>query len=180
MNRNVRIARQLIALAKELVAEKPRNAYHMAAWQIVLNGMDYQNWHKVDTFDELIAECSDVDRTTCGNCILHDDGGDNQAAQYYFNAYKAPFFIHKSGSKTDAMMHIGSCQLKDVNTNMTITDENLLKSAAMVFMVNYGFDGNLAMDATKDDPAWEKAKHYCKNDFKAFVPLLEEAQEKAY
>lgn len=174
MNRNIRIAKQLVVLAKELMAEKSMKAYFPAPWAMKGARFDLQpNWKKVETYDELLETCSDVDFDKTSNCLLNSSMQAKGSGKKLFDIYGAPFYVYKDGNKSIAMMHEDSKQIKSIMTDIEPSDEGIKRSALGVIMLNY-------FQSTRGDNSYDldEIKKLCSSgNFKSLLPYLDEIQQ---
>ena len=170
MNKNIRIAKQLVKLAKELVSSKSRVAIGMpVGWTtLALKPELIDNWKKANTFDEFVDICKDVDSSSAC-CLIPKNGVNPDAAEHYFNMYGAPYYVFcENGNKPVVILHEKSHQLKNISDDNVPTDETILRSAA-------GFLTLQAIRAGKGN--WSDVESECTGDFDVLKKYLEEAKE---
>lgn len=171
MDRNIKIAKQLVKIAKELVSSRSRTAIGMMVpWMMpALIVGELVRYEEVNTFDEFTSICKDVDPNTSACCLIPRDGN-AEASKHYFNAYGAPFviFFDKSNKIPTAIYHKASNQFKNISDDMTVSDERLLKTGAMLLVAEVYGSGKRK---------WSDVKSECVGDFSKFEKYIDEAQE---
>ena len=155
-NKNIIIARQLVKIAKELVASRERKAFwpNPQSYCAEPFGLDIVITGDFDKYNELFK---DVENTLCNNTYSNNE----EEAKRMFNAYGGEYvvFLRKGTGKPVAVFHEGSHQLKDLNA-MPVKDEKVLKAAARYLFLQNGFD-------------FEKFKAKCVEDFKGLEQYID-------
>lgn len=168
MNRNIRIAKQLVKIAKELVASKPRVAYDNFYKRVF--GIDNTKFERIDTYEQFVNKCTGFENSNC--CMLRNDG------KRFFDMYGAPYFVYNDGRRL-VIMHMPSKQIKDQNdtpvTGSKPGDDKILNEAAYLFYM-YGVD-NMRYTFKNIDLRFEAACNACTGDLAALVPYLKKAQD---
>lgn len=170
MDRNIRIARQLVKIAKELVASRSRTAIYMPfAWACsAFKPQLGNNWKEANTFGELLSICNTVNPYECKTCLIPSANVDAKQAEKFFNMYGAPFYVYcKNGNEPVAIMHMKTHQLKNISDDRVVTDEEILRTAA----------GRLVLEAYRTgNTKWSYVESECVNDFSGLKKYIEEAK----
>ena len=174
MEKNIKIAKQLLKIAKELIASKEVKAtfiYPPYANVEPLRPELRRNWKKVETYEQLLDECKGIDAEATACCLLHGEQG-----KRYFDTYGAPYYVYVDNSgKAIAIMHIGSHQIKEIATDNVVKDEDILRSAAGVLWDEILFNKFTSKDLEFQDNT--ARDNECTGDFSVFKKYYAEADE---
>lgn len=167
MNNNVKIARQLIGIARELVASEKRVAFVPKSWS--LNTLDFfgeNKWKAANTYNEFLNLCRDIEPEESACCLFQTGRGEQ-----FFNTYGAPFYVYVGSSGIPrAVMHLKFHMIRDIMTDAVVTDDDILRSAAGVYLLH------LLSGMNDVDNIFDEAKSQCDGDFRSFAKYYDEAK----
>ena len=125
-DKNIIIAKQLVKIAKELVASEEKVAASSDFFQDVCFkpfGLEYVETSDFNEFDKLF------DGVENSLCCVTSSGMPEDKARRYFELYGGDFVVILKDKKPVAVLHEDSHQLKSLDDN-NVNDENVRKAVA--------------------------------------------------